>query len=102
MSDKHKVTVYLPPELHRQLKIRAAVESQPMSAMVEQAVAFYLSHPQVVAGQCGQTHVVHHCPECEAAVVVRDGELVAVRTATEAVLPEPVPNFAPREVLVPC
>ncbi|MEN9215007.1 MAG: hypothetical protein Q6J44_04535 [Gloeomargarita sp. DG02_4_bins_56] len=102
MSDKHKVTVYLSPELHRQLKIRSAMESEPMSAMVEQAVAFYLSHPQVVAGQCGQTHVVHHCPECATAVVVRDGALVALRDATDAVLADPVPNFAPREVLVPC
>lgn len=102
MSDKHKVTVYLSPELHRQLKIRSAVESEPMSAMVEQAVAFYLSHPQVVAGQCGHTHVVHHCPECETAVVLREGQLVSLREATEAVLPDPVPNFAPREVLIPC
>ncbi|MCS6782937.1 MAG: hypothetical protein NZ821_00500 [Gloeomargarita sp. SKYB31] len=102
MSDKHKVTVYLSPELHRQLKIQAAVASEPMSAIVEQAVAFYLAHPQVVAHHGGQTHVVYHCPECRTPVVLREGELVAMRTASEAVLPDPVPNFVPREVLIPC
>ncbi|MCS7031667.1 MAG: hypothetical protein NZL92_09085 [Gloeomargarita sp. SKYG116] len=102
MSDKHKVTIYLSPELHRRLKIQAAVVSEPMSAIVEQAVAFYLSHPQVVENHCGHTHVVHHCPECQTPVVLREGELVAVQTASEAVLPDPVPSFVPREVLVPC
>ena len=32
MQDKQKVTLYLPPELHRELKIKAAVEAEPMSA----------------------------------------------------------------------
>ncbi|MEN9250496.1 MAG: hypothetical protein Q6K95_09915 [Gloeomargarita sp. GXS_bins_116] len=102
MSDKHKVTVYLSPELHRRLKIQAAVVAEPMSTIVEQAVAFYLSHPQVVEGHGGQTHVVHHCPECQTPVVLREGELVAVQRASEVVLPDPVPSFVPREVLIPC
>ncbi len=48
MQDKHKVTLYLPPELHRQLKIRSAVDLEPMSAIAERALVFYLKHPEVV------------------------------------------------------
>ena len=31
MQTKQKVTLYLSPELHRRLKIRSAVDSEPMS-----------------------------------------------------------------------
>jgi plasmid stability protein len=48
MQDKQKVTLYLPPGLHRQLKIRAAVDTDSMSAMVERAIVFYLRHPELV------------------------------------------------------
>jgi hypothetical protein len=80
MEDKQKVTLYLPPQLHRQLKIRSAVDGEPMSTMVEKAVEFYLDHSEVVEGieSHGQTHQIYHCPECEHPVVLRDGELVTL------------------------
>ncbi|MGG6292793.1 hypothetical protein ACQ4M4_00095 [Leptolyngbya sp. AN02str] len=78
MQDKQKVTLYLPPELHRKLKISAAVESEPMSALAEKAIWFYLSHPDVVeevqASQ-GHNHQVYACPGCESSYIIRDGEL---------------------------
>ena len=80
MEDKQKVTLYLPPQLHRQLKIRSAVDADTMSSIVEKAVAFYLNHSEVVDGveQHGTTHQVYNCPECEHPVVIRDGEMVAL------------------------
>ncbi len=85
MQDKQKVTLYLPPELHRQLKIRAAVDSEPMSAIAEQAIGFYLSHSEVVEqvemsnGTRGSTHQVYACPECTNSVILRSGEMVSLR-----------------------
>jgi hypothetical protein len=40
MQNKQKVTLYIPPELHRKLKIKAAVESEPMSSIAERAIVF--------------------------------------------------------------
>lgn len=80
-QDKQKVTLYFPQPLHRQLKIRAAVESEPMSTIVERAVAFYLEHPEVVddySEPYGRTHRVYSCPVCQTAAVLRDGELVGL------------------------
>lgn len=82
--DKQKFTVYFLPSLHRQLKIRSAVESTPMSSLVERAVAFYLEHPEVVDEydeQQGQTYRVYSCPACHTSTVLRDGELVALRSS---------------------
>ncbi len=80
MEDKQKVTLYLPPQLHRQLKIRSAVDADSMSNIVERAVEFYLNHSDVVDGveSHGSTHQVYSCPECEHPVVIRDGEMVAL------------------------
>ena len=80
MEDKQKVTLYLPPQLHRQLKIRSAVDADSMSNIVEKAVEFYLSHSDVVdgIGLHGLTHQVYNCPECEHPVVIRDGQMVAL------------------------
>lgn len=81
MQDKNKVTLYLPPEIHRQLKIRSAVEAEPMSAIAERAIVFYLTHPGVVdeaESSHGNVHQVYHCPECTTSLVVREGEMVAV------------------------
>lgn len=78
MQDKHKVTLYLPPELHRQLKITAAVSSEPMSAIAERALEFYLAHPEVVEAVealHGQVHQIYECPDCSTSLVLRDGEL---------------------------
>ena len=80
MEDKQKVTLYLPPQLHRQLKIRSAVDADSMSNIVGKAVEFYLNHSDVVDGVKinGSTHQVYSCPECEHPVVIRDGEMVAL------------------------
>ena len=82
MQDKQKVTLYLPPGLHRQLKIRAAVDSDSMSAMVEKAIVFYLRHPEVVEeveASHGKTHRVYNCPECSSSVVINEGEMVSLK-----------------------
>jgi plasmid stability protein len=82
-QDKQKVTLYLPSDLHRQLKIRAAVDAEAMSAIAEQALSFYLAHADIVAeveaSVNGSTHQVHNCPECGTSVVLRSGEMVALK-----------------------
>jgi hypothetical protein len=90
MQDKQKVTLYLSPELHRRLKIRAAIDSEPMSELAARAIAFYLSHPDVVEemeASYGRTHQVYACPECATSVAVRDGELVSL-TNQPGVIPQ--------------
>ncbi len=82
MQEKQKVTLYIPPELHRRLKIKAAVDSDPMSAIVERAVVLYLDHPEIrelPKGAYGRTHRVHSCPECDGSLVMKDGELVSLK-----------------------
>lgn len=82
MQAKQKVTLYLSPELHRKLKIRSAVDSEPMSDLAERALVFYLSNSELVeeveASSFGRTHRVYSCPNCESSLVLRDGELVAL------------------------
>ena len=81
MQDKQKVTLYLSPELHRKLKIKAAVESEPMSSIAERAIIFYLDNPDVVdevESAHGSVHQVYSCPGCESSYVIREGELVAL------------------------
>jgi hypothetical protein len=81
MQDKQKVTLYLPPELHRELKIKAAVEADPMSTLAERAIAFYLHHSDIVdevEASHGSTHQVYSCPECASPVVLREQALVAL------------------------
>ncbi|WP_413160530.1 hypothetical protein ACL6C3_18620 [Capilliphycus salinus ALCB114379] len=82
MQSKQKVTLYIPPQLHRQLKIKAAVESEPMSSLAERAIIFYLNNPEVVdeiEASHGQTHRVYSCPECANSVVLREGDLVSLK-----------------------
>ncbi len=82
MQEKQKVTLYLPPTLHRQLKVKAAIDTDSMSAIVEKAIGFYLKHPEAVEeveSNYGKTHQVHICPECDGAMVLRDGEMVSLR-----------------------
>jgi hypothetical protein len=79
MQEKHKVTLYIPPDLHRQLKIRAAVGAEPMSAIAQRAIVFYLSHSEVVdevEAAHGRAHQVYSCPECESPLVLRESEMV--------------------------
>lgn len=82
MQNKQKVTLYIPPELHRQLKIKAAIDTESMSALVEKAIAFYMQHPDKVDGvessSHGKTHQVHLCPECDTAVILKEGKMVSL------------------------
>lgn len=116
MQDKQKVTLYLPPRVHRQLKIRAAVDVESMSSMVEKAVQFYLQHPEVVEeveASYGKTHQIYACPECNTSLVEREGEMVSLKNQP-GVLCDEVPvekvrekicshsNLQGEEELVPC
>ncbi len=99
MQDKQKVTLYLPPGLHRQMKIRAAVDSESMSSIVERAIVFYLDHPEVVdeiESSYGQTHQIYNCPKCANPVVLRDGEMVALGNQP-GVVAEELANLEVRE-----
>jgi hypothetical protein len=80
-EEKQKVTLYLPQELHRDLKIKAAVDSETMTDIAQKAIVFYLNHSDVVeqVEAFGQAHRLYSCPECSTSVVVRNGELVALR-----------------------
>jgi len=59
--------LYLSPELHRRLKIRAAIDAEPMSELAERAIVFYLAHPELVdeAEVHGRNHQVYDCPKCD-------------------------------------
>jgi hypothetical protein len=104
MQEKQKVTLYLPPELHRELKIKAAVETEPMSVIAERALAFYLQHPAVVdeveSSVHGAVHQVYSCPACASSVVLRDHELMALKQSS-SLLSDDGLQVMPSEVLVP-
>jgi hypothetical protein len=82
MQTKQKVTLYLSPELHKKLKIRSAVDSEPMSDLAERALFFYLTNSELVdeveTSVHGRTHRVYSCPSCESSLVLRDGDLVVL------------------------
>ncbi|MEC4983119.1 MAG: hypothetical protein SAJ37_23390 [Oscillatoria sp. PMC 1068.18] len=100
MPDKQKVTLYLPPGLHRQLKIRSAVDIESMSAIVQRAIVFYLKYPEMVeeveADDQGKTHQVYACPECNSALVNRDGQMVSLKNQP-GILAEELPVEKVRE-----
>jgi hypothetical protein len=93
MQTKQKVTLYLSPELHRRLKIRSAVDSEPMSELAERALFFYLSNSELVeeveASVYGRNHRVYSCPNCESSLVLRDGELITLGNQP-GVIQEPI------------
>lgn len=88
---KQKVTLYLPAELHRNLKIRAAVEMEPMSVVAEKALSFYLDHPELIEGVYGDTYRVHHCPACSHPFIVQAGQARSIpsQSSSEAILEGP-------------
>jgi hypothetical protein len=92
MSDKQKVTLYLPPDVHRNLKIKAATGGESMSGLVEQAVVFYLNHSEVVEEiqeqKQGETYRLYECPQCESALIMEDGELTPITKAQPSVKTE--------------
>jgi hypothetical protein len=94
MQDKQKVTLYLPPELHRRLKIRAALDAETMTEIAQRAIVFYLAHPEVVdqhSESHGQAHRVYSCPDCTAPVALREGEMVSLRKQSGVLLEESLP-----------
>jgi hypothetical protein len=98
-----KVTLYLPPDLHRQLKIRSAIEGEAMSSIAKRAIDFYLAHGDVVAesldSSFGQSHRIHSCPSCASSVVLREGELVEVSQLVGSVRAESLGNTVVPEVV---
>ena len=114
MQAKQKVTLNLSPELHRRLKIRAAIDAEPMSELAERAIVFYLAHPELIdeaEAYYGRTHQVYDCPKCEVSVVIREGEMVPLSSqpgviAKEQRIPDEVPHSGTeqeeKEQLVPC
>lgn len=82
MQSKQKITLYIPPELHRKLKIKAAVDVESMSALVEKAIAFYMQFPdkvdEIKSSVHGKTHQIHMCPDCDSPMVMRNGEMVSL------------------------
>jgi hypothetical protein len=114
MQAKQKVTLYLSPELHKKLKIRSAIDSEPMSELAERALVFYLTNSELVeeveASAYGRTHRIYSCPECESSLVLRDGELIAISNQP-GIVPEHLPidemekdetHPQGEEELVPC
>ncbi len=82
MSAKQKVTLYIPDDLHRQFKIRSAVDGETMSSIAQRAIEFYLCNADVVEGvgeAHGQAHRIHSCPKCSAQVALRENELSLVK-----------------------
>jgi hypothetical protein len=111
MQEKQKVTLYLSTDLHRQLKIRSAIDLDSMSDLAEKAISFYLSHAEVVETACiGHVHQVYNCPECSQAVVLKDGDLLAIGGHTSLIADERRSNesqpdrdkSSQDEQLVPC
>jgi plasmid stability protein len=115
MQDKQKVTLYLPPGIHRQLRIRSAIDTESMSAIVEKAIDFYLKYPEKVeaaeSAAYGKTHQVHICPECDAAMVMRDGQMTSLKNQPSVLTDDlnlevlektPISSDANTEMLVPC
>ena len=113
MQAKQKVTLYLSPELHRRLKIRAAIDAEPMSELAERAIVFYLAHPELVdeaETYYGRNHQVYECPKCEGPVVIREGEMVSLSSQPGVIAQEQLPEEVPhsgteqeeKEQLVPC
>ncbi|MCG6137289.1 MAG: hypothetical protein MET45_22075 [Nostoc sp. LLA-1] len=94
MQAKQKVTLYLSPEVHKRLKIRSAVDSEPMSELAERALVFYLANSELVeeveASVYGKTHRVYSCPNCESSLVLRDGELIAMGNQPGITTQEPL------------
>ncbi|PSB33607.1 hypothetical protein [Stenomitos frigidus] len=95
MQDKQKVTLYLPPELHRQLKVRAALDSETMTDIAQRAIVFYLSHSELVddyeGSRHGQTHRVYTCPDCTSPSVLKGDEMVSLRSQSSVLVEERVP-----------
>jgi hypothetical protein len=101
MQDKHKVTLYLPQEVHHKLKIRSAVDLEAMSAIAERAIVFYLENSEVVdeiESAHGQVHQVYSCPNCTSALVLRDGEMTSLREQVATLLDDETATVRVQEI----
>lgn len=89
-----KVTLYLPSDLHRQLKIRSAVEGEAMSSLAQRAIDFYLTHSDLVVeyseSRMGNTHRVYDCPSCTTSLVIKGHELMEVSEVASQALRSPL------------
>ncbi|MEM8505985.1 MAG: hypothetical protein AAF716_22905 [Cyanobacteria bacterium P01_D01_bin.1] len=91
MPGKQKVTFYLSDELHRQFKIRAAVDGETMSSMAQRAIEFYMNNAELVESSDhvhGNTYRVHNCPECNVAVTIQEDGLALVAAHGTSVVDE--------------
>ncbi len=82
MLVKQKVTLYISDDLHRQVKIRSAIDGETMSSIAQRAIEFYLGHPDAVksSGEVhGQTHRIYACPKCAAPVALREDGLSLIQ-----------------------
>jgi len=93
MPAKQKITLYISDDLHRQFKIRSAIDGETMSSIAQRAIEFYLANPGTVEGSGevqssggvhGQTHRIHACPKCAAPVALRDDGLALVGRQVDA------------------
>ncbi|MEM9506531.1 MAG: hypothetical protein AAGA16_02465 [Cyanobacteria bacterium P01_E01_bin.35] len=100
MQSKQKITLYIPPELHRKLKIKAAVDVESMSALVEKAISFYMQFPDKVdeirSSVEGKTYQIHSCPECDSPMLMRHGTMVSLSSQNRG-----VEDDIPLEILEP-
>ncbi|MFK8183729.1 MAG: hypothetical protein AB8B99_10165 [Phormidesmis sp.] len=86
MPAKQKITLYISDDLHRQFKIRSAIDGETMSSIAQRAIEFYLANPEAVdcSGKVyGQTHRLHACPKCATPVALRDDGLALVASQPE-------------------
>ena len=89
MQNKQKVTLYIPSEIHKRLKISAATDEESMSFIVEKAVDFYLQHPPKVEESeninSGKIYQVHFCPECKAAISIKDKQILPLKNQSNVI-----------------
>ena len=102
LEEKHKVTIYLTQELHRKLKIRAAMEEEPMSTLAERALDFYLEHGDLVEERIGQAYRLYECPSCEASLVLREGELNPVPDTAAVLFEDEATLAVPDAAVLSC
>jgi len=79
MKEKTKVTLYINPEMHHQLKVKAVLEKESMSDIVQRVVSLYLQYPdkmeQIEDEIHGNTYQVHLCPVCATSLILKNGQL---------------------------
>ncbi len=107
MKDKTKVTLYLPPEMHHRLKVKAVLDKESMSDIVQRVVSLYLKYPEkmeeIEEGRHGKTYQVHSCPQCATSLVLKDGQLNPVES--HSILEDDLELEIPivhKNTLIPC